>query len=1689
MRLERIKRIGWRSLLLLAVCISLSHVALAADFPKGMTLFFRPNADFNKDGAQFEAELTLENGSKQYVDCNKILTPTGNYEVFRFVLPAGDNAGTVSSIRIVRGGNGSNGYERWNYTKSLEYEEGKNCITMGSSMDNQDWQNAPAFMEYCKILYFLPHSSYEAGNAMFTATNENKERIFPFEPYDTSVTPSVYKGAIIADSKSDYENSSLTFYRNDSHDVSNPWNYTQTVEVDPEMNALTWPQVSGAWSGSPIYWYTYADWYIRRYSDGNDYPKEDRLKLSALNSLLATVDGWQNGNYGFKLNGLDDNGLDIWYRYLIDNPDASANRLVQNTAYHLSKSTTTLNNFLVNEATGKNVTFVVSLSDLGMPLTITPVWEYNRYALKKYIENSSDEFFIDFEWDDAKNCYVAMIPSTWYGNTFHLRAAFTDDWYNDIWFGKQDDKNYWVTDNASTHSFDIDRDENGIYFNCEDDYEVRLTCVDGKGSAPKHLEFVKIVPEGMPFYPNGISENEFDITDNTSKYYYLVGHDLNNGLPSPEWQMEGPVNGKYTIDFTYSKHTREFKDNAWTCSDDSENLNKAKVVYFTPADAEPVDVKEGGNYTPINVNFIKAGDGTSYEKAGVRLRATFDPADNSIKFDYLDYDDEVVTITSDEDYKKVAYLPMITLIGENWKQPSGVPVHLNVPKGNKFYDNNWENTGVGWQQSWIQYGADGNPVVSRDGRKVYFNTQWPPKEGIKFETKDDKGNTLYINSKDLTFIATGESHNAAYWQENGGFPDVDFTDDNAEYMLYEVSDMWITGDFKLWTGWNSSRTSNDGSGAEWNWNWGHHEQQWWPATWNLQETDQYNKEALNGAEPELASGTGTVHLGVQRGDMKFIKPTYFSKVYFFLDLTHPNNEEYRHSLLYFERGDLSISAMSQGNLYGMFSPGLHEIDADQGESITKITLKVYKDNEAKELVETFIDSKAVEPGTITDDASLKSYFARLYGEGSVEDYLLDGKEDYESGWYYYTLEATVSSSSDAIADRTLYAKSNSFRIIRDEISHTLTAAQLIKLENLDADSPFAGYDYITYSSTFDGRLVNTETVDDKITVAKIDNVPSTVDRTLIRDVYENTGIWTNKILLRTHVPAALAANGEYEVQEGSLSYKVVSVAGSKTDIEMDNVENGAYYATVIDRTSSFGATTYQSALDANVRIADETGDRYESIAKLENISVPNGRTSLTPSFMIPSFGKAGLSFDEEKSQQTGSTVMDFTASHEDLQYSLGDDDDERQQAKVNTNRHMLQADIEVLMPNVEAEIRQDVFDNLTIGISKDNVDYAVTPVASAPPFGLSYKYQNPYDWMKEENDDKHDAARWVGIPNTWTLQAAYKDNAGIHGVERSNAAYSATIEANPRFSVPELSNSSFTYDPARLMQGYFDLYLSNVDVNLNLDPEQTDNLDPDEENWTSFAQNAKSVFLVKLTSTIDGVEYVSKVMDYENGSISSPDEPILSMNAGEIQGEGSAAGFPAINAAMKDLEIEVAYAYYFSAGGEAGYDGTDDPEIFDAAASSSGWKGFATADNSFPYMRSDHGNTGDANKIRRRVAESDATDVYPETSENYDTTKGLMKGDNAYLLAPVYAVLKAHYNADESDDVLDQIGLPTGIEGLASDNATVLIGKGFIDLNGNTGIVYAADGNMVYNGNSRINLMPGIYVITFGNYSIKTLVK
>lgn len=691
---------------------------------------------------------------------------------------------------------------------------------------------------------------------------------------------------------------------------------------------------------------------------------------------------------------------------------------------------------LASGASGKNVSFTLTLNN-GKPSTLTATWDGGGSGGDDVVTTDKVKIIGNFtnaglSLDDWTN----GVNTTSLGNdeyVYSFTAVSENSGDKTIYFRVKIDGTEYNPNRDETCEApgDITWDEakmtseakykDGLRiswkkgFSKDKTYTIKVTLNYNNNAGDHRVTMYEGKPNvwearALPCFPQGITnETQLAASEYASEpLYYLQSMVLNDNQITPEYQMIKQTDGTYTLEFTY-RNTKT--------QDESKSAETEQYIWVEGFDNYKAMSKQYGKQASNDLNDSKTF------KEGMRYKATFAPSTGTLTLTSLD-----------------VRMPFISMIGAEWTQR----VKESTPDADRTTD-------MGWQEAWIQYGSDKQPLKDRSG-KVMYNTMWPPLHEIffqsKFTDKNEKEHDITLGSNQLVF-KRGETKTGAEWKADSRFSayekgDLDYTtafdannaetkqykdklvlDDSKTYTVYTVDDMWINGKVKMWTGWGGC-TFNDKT-ANWTWhsNWGH-----------------FGKSD----DPVQIDVESTVPLFNEKGDIKYDYPTYLKKVYFFYENEDPS--ACRHSVFFSElaTGGAQIMAEARDNFtYGKFEPQLTDYDNISDRPLKSITVTSYASDDTEYKNPLFVVySESFEDKKVTDWASCFNY---------DEDTWVYDTKVYANGNYKYKMVVTYNDANKG--DQPIEVVSNPFTIFRGEASATLKAYQLVKI----LDEHEEGYNY------------------------------------------------------------------------------------------------------------------------------------------------------------------------------------------------------------------------------------------------------------------------------------------------------------------------------------------------------------------------------------------------------------------------------------------------------------------------------------------------------------------------------------------------------------------------------------------------------------------------------------------------------
>lgn len=790
----------------------------------------------------------------------------------------------------------------------------------------------------------------------------------------------------------------------------------------------------------------------------------------------------------------------------------------------------------------QSVTFVLKVDDAGNPV-----------GLSAAVKTDQSSFFLEYNGQNiyftgSGNRLICTVEGFDLSKEFYLKNGATTYQVTGTNVKKGDSSNSLMIRTEAT-------DRPAVLFTLMLDNKLQ----------PASLSAIR-VSAGMPFFPAGITtRQEFREAMNRGDgpFYYLSGHGLNNGLVSPEWQLIKESDTRYVCDFTFNRHDHTATD---LSNGNWGNLGPNTITvqkFVNCAATQPVLDWNAGDRSAL---------AASAPQSGKRWRAVYNPQAgfNKLTFEPLKYNAETKKWeeTTEAD---ATVLPFIALIGNEWKQKDTYTIAYQ-PEG--------RTTDAAWQDAWIQYGADGLPVLSRTYGQAYYNTQWPPKNPIMFNV-DINGTDFGLNSRNLTFTTTGESGTAAAWKEDprfANYKDQLNLEAGHEYVLYQVDNVWVKGNWKLWSGWAGAHYKGKDAGWDMNWNWGH-------------------KGGSNENQDPYQIGINeTVELGLNYGDMYLdnqSEPRYLSHIYFFLDTkeaeARAQNKSYSRIFTTESLGGAQIMARSnQDYTGGLFNPTIKDLK----EGVTVKSVEIVAKSVVNDNVVANLSIADVPAGTVNNNETFRAIFRKPKPD-YAPDYFEGGRSYSHSGWYYYEMTVKFSQGDDAVVT------SNPYWIAVD--NENLFTAQLVEVQN----GAVAGYKYVTGSATeaYGVNVAEDGTVTEFKKLASVPSADFYGDRT--------KALWTNKMIVFAPRPWA-DDDQTTEMQSSRMKEWILTVNDVDEPTEFtDPTAEGtnADYLRIFDIDDA-GVQTFEMKLSYWPGKADGSVDT-------ETVIGPMGRGSVSTYLRVP----------------------------------------------------------------------------------------------------------------------------------------------------------------------------------------------------------------------------------------------------------------------------------------------------------------------------------------------------------------------------------------------------------------------------------------------------------------------------------------
>ena len=1305
---------------------------------------------------------------------------------------------------------------------------------------------------------------------------------------------------------------------------------------------------------------------------------------------------------------------------------------------------------------GETVTFTVKrLGDADIPAD-----GYVEYVLYDETDNTAFEL----EWDINAGNYrgkvtdgvQAALGANKKGHLFTVRAKKNGATEFDK-FGKPDNNHWYIQSGAN--SVDLTKDAKSLYLNCDKEHYIKVDVKDGRYTAPSNVAFIEV---GNP--------------ENAGKVY-LVAPFLNDNYESPAWELKPQSDGSYFLG-EFAMRNNEHKN-------DNGNQYYIDIAVYDEFGTRTIKtVKREGFRVPREYT----------RQPGRKCTAT------------LDKDMTVLTITAVPDETLASVLPYVGIVGKNFRQSVNMKTRHDYTKNG---EERMGHTDDGWQEAYVEYGQFGLPLLDANG-EAYYNTVWPPRNNILMQSYLGEGiEPLNVSSRDLTMtpdargIMTGAQWVAALQAENAdeykesydGLSDTGADkngfklDANRKYARYVVKNVWMMGEYKIWTGFAGKLAS---FGADWN-----SFRYWGPGGRDDNAADNRRKEMhktyiLYGEQNNFF----TEDLG-ENNNVKDYAREYYRSMEFFIPVNDQEtdfeylggNDEIRPRFYLTKAvGGAKIDAIATGTVGNQkvgYAPTFENMSGYHvgGYTVTRYAYDANTDVEnllpcdqnrtaTKKEAAKVVGATGVNYTDVTAflDA-LKEGKTTFTTSGGKTEWIPDGQEKtYAPGRYIFRFEVTYVNDLDANDTKTADVWSPYFEIFEEQGAVHIFHAQLVELPE-DHELAKQGYKYVSYTkdrSRFHRVAVKADASDKPTELTRQESDAMIAS---LREVYLKTGVWTNKNLLLTEEPENFRGDKtdfKFLKKEGE-----VDAAGEYTNVanllNADAPKIRNWYAWIDNNKAQIVTPeTYQVYFKGKL-ITVNGNETTETMVEKDN------ETVYYPQFPLPYIDTPNVTVDVKLTENTDEWPALYTATHEHLNIVEGnvsgengyEDTNPFQQWREDKVLNRLEVRVPVQLPNISMAdgLRDAAYDKLTVKVNDKELGVDKENVAGGRAY-IVYDHQSPYDWLTYVNEWKaKDATSW----NT-TGSAFATTDCAIEGIKEPGIHDKTAVLATfaPSFDTPSLSledgtlgfrgewsgpeNGIYTYT------GYltvfnpkshpFDALVGNND----LVPEENGSYTP------------QYLCHVESTGDVDGVsnvETVSQVISEAGGKYKLVSAKVRAENLENM------SDF------MRTLKLSFSRAYYFFSGNKDGV--TETTTHRNCGSTLVGLTG------EFPFHIGGDIHTAAPSAAPVQNAEGQPNgeakvNLEPSTTGHSST---LYAGDNAFLFAPMYKTFDFSLLSD----------IQVGIDGSMDSDVRVVTGKGFIDLLGNEGRIYSTDGRLVYSGASRAEVISGVYVVVLDGKTVKVFVK
>ncbi len=427
------------------------------------------------------------------------------------------------------------------------------------------------------------------------------------------------------------------------------------------------------------------------------------------------------------------------------------------------------------------------------------------------------------------------------------------------------DTNYWMSPNSTktltqnTNSYYLCFKTGATTSNDEADVTVTVTLNDEKTAAAsmKYIVGASAMGVNMP-----LKESDFFEADGVTPkpHYFFVGVRTAGWRLLPEWEMTKNSTGVYQLTqrLMYNGHfgiARVDTYQEYIMHQYTEFYSKGGGVLKSGTTSLTLDKYDSSaNITGCVTDKSTTRTNTAFWSLSRGLSKTnvwWDPAENSaaayeesmpcyVTSMTFDPNSKVISVNSTTDQTEIGSHLSFTFVGSNIRYDNDGDYTI---KGKGWYTNA-SGDGYGWGDGWYSWDTNGKPYIDGYGKPLYltaFNEEWISEHPAYFydESKDfyySSDNLTFVHYTDLEdyendpYINVYKAHPAGIsgasstipakittsgwnyqevFKNFGGASETSY--ERSDWQCFVVKDVWLHGDFKVWTGWGGASSLNEGN--------------------------------------------------------------------------------------------------------------------------------------------------------------------------------------------------------------------------------------------------------------------------------------------------------------------------------------------------------------------------------------------------------------------------------------------------------------------------------------------------------------------------------------------------------------------------------------------------------------------------------------------------------------------------------------------------------------------------------------------------------------------------------------------------------------------------------------------------------------------------------------------------------------